>query len=76
MQNYSDRTDPISSVADYLTVRFGTEPVKCDCPKVSTGPKIDQQLTPLLDVDGGISSVLLPEMAEELRSTTTLSKTA
>jgi hypothetical protein len=45
MQNCSDRTDSISSVGDYPTLRFGAGPVKGHCPKVSTGPKIDQQVS-------------------------------
>ena len=45
MQNSSDRTDSISSVGDYPTVRFDTGPVKGHCPKVSTGPKIRQQVS-------------------------------
>jgi hypothetical protein len=46
MQNSTDRTGSIFSVGDYSTVRFGAGPVKGHCPKVSTGPKIDQQVTP------------------------------
>jgi hypothetical protein len=45
-RNYSDRTDSISSVGNYPTLRFGTGPVKGYRPKVSTESKIDQEVTP------------------------------